>query len=73
MDFLNEHDVVLQAPVDVSVPAEKKKSAEELAKQTQKRREQGKRLQEQAQQKKSRKARAKRTRIRILYKYQAGI
>lgn len=51
MDFLNEHDVVLQAPVDVSVPADKKKSAEELAKQTQKRREQGKRLQEQAQQK----------------------
>lgn len=51
MDYLNDHDVVLQAPVEIAVLGDKKKSAEELAKQAQKRREQGKRLQEQAQQK----------------------
>lgn len=51
MDSLDKTDVVVQAAVDVSVSQEKKKSEEELARQAAKRREQGKRLQEQAQQK----------------------
>ncbi|CAH6720408.1 actin-related protein 5 [[Candida] jaroonii] len=46
MDILESKDIVLQAPVEI-VP-EKKKSEEEIAAQTLKRREQGKRLQEQA-------------------------
>lgn len=55
MDFLDNHDIVIQAPVDVSNVSDKKKSDEELARQTQRRREQGKRLQEQAQQKRAEK------------------
>lgn len=51
MDQLETKDVVVQAAVDISVNPEKKKSEEELAKQAAKRKEQGKRLQEQAQQK----------------------
>lgn len=51
MDFLETKDVVVQAAVDIAVNPEKKKSEEELALQAQKRKEQGKRLQEQAQQK----------------------
>ncbi|KAG7665784.1 ARP5 [[Candida] subhashii] len=51
MDVLENVDVVVQAPVEINVNPEKKKSEEELAKQAQKRKEQGKRLQEQAQQK----------------------
>lgn len=51
MDVLEDNDVVLQAPVEINVSNDKKKSAEELAKQHQRRKEQGKRLQEQAQQK----------------------
>lgn len=56
MDVLEHTDIVVQAPVDVSVGTEKKKSEEELARQAQKRKEQGKRLQEQAQQKRLEKA-----------------
>ncbi|KAK6205000.1 vacuolar targeting, actin-related protein [Scheffersomyces amazonensis] len=51
MDVLETKDIVVQAPVDITVSTEKKKTEEELALQAQKRREQGKRLQEQAQQK----------------------
>ncbi|KAK6458992.1 vacuolar targeting, actin-related protein [Scheffersomyces xylosifermentans] len=51
MDVLEEKDIVVQAPVEISVGNEKKKSEEELARQAEKRREQGRRLQEQAQQK----------------------
>lgn len=54
-DVLEVKDVVVQAPVEIVATNEKKKSEEELAKQTQKRREQGKRLQEQAQQKRKEK------------------
>lgn len=50
MDVLEHQDVLVQLPVEISAtPA--KKSEDELARQTAKRREQGKRLQEQAQQK----------------------
>lgn len=55
MPVLETKDVVVQAPVEISTSNEKKKSEEELAKQAQKRREQGKRLQEQAQQKRKEK------------------
>ncbi|KAK6460080.1 vacuolar targeting, actin-related protein [Scheffersomyces coipomensis] len=51
MDVLESKDIVVQAPVDITVNNEKKKTEEELALQTQKRKEQGRRLQEQAQQK----------------------
>lgn len=51
MDVLETKDIVVQAPVEVSVKTETKKSEEELAKQAEKRKEQGKRLQKQAQQK----------------------
>ncbi|CAK7891631.1 actin-related protein 5 [[Candida] anglica] len=51
MPNLERNDIVLQAPVEIHVPNEKKKSEEELARQAEKRREQGKRLQLQAQQK----------------------
>lgn len=49
MDRLETNDIVVQAPVEIA-PPEKKKSDEELAKQAERRREQGKRLQEQAKQ-----------------------
>lgn len=49
MDKLEHNDIVVQAPVELAAP-EKKKSDEELARQAEKRREQGKRLQEQAKQ-----------------------
>ncbi|CAK9437181.1 uncharacterized protein LODBEIA_P15700 [Lodderomyces beijingensis] len=55
MDILEDKDIVVQAPVDVTVKAETKKSDEELAKQAEKRREQGKRLQKQAQEKRAEK------------------
>lgn len=49
MDFLENNDILTQFPVDfTALQPEKKKTEEELARQTQKRREQGKRLQEQA-------------------------
>lgn len=51
MDKLEEADIIVQAPVEINVGTEKKKLEEELARQAAKRREQGKRLQEQAQQK----------------------
>ncbi|KAI5954307.1 ARP5 [Candida jiufengensis] len=51
MDVLETKDVVVQAPVEINVSTEPKKSDEELAKQAEKRKEQGKRLQKQAQQK----------------------
>lgn len=50
MDKLENNDVVIQAPVEI-VPEKAKKSDEELARQAERRREQGKRLQEQAQKK----------------------
>lgn len=50
MDVLEEKDVVIQVPVDIA-PEKAKKTEEELARQAEKRREQGKRLQEQAQKK----------------------
>lgn len=59
MDFLETHDVVLQAPFEISQTNEKKKSSEELARQAQKKKEQGKRLQEQAQQKRAEKLQQK--------------
>lgn len=49
MDTLETTDIVLQAPVDLGTP-EKKKTEEELLQQAQRRKEQGKRLQEQAKQ-----------------------
>jgi actin-related protein 5 len=51
MENLEKNDILAQVPVDFSQHQEKKKSEEELAKQAAKRREQGKRLQEQARQK----------------------
>lgn len=51
MDVLEEKDVVVQIPVDISISQDRKKTEEEILKQSEKRREQGKRLQEQAQQK----------------------
>ncbi|KAI5969691.1 ARP5 [Candida margitis] len=51
MDVLEKKDVVVQAPVEITVNNENKKSEEELARQAEKRKEQGKRLQKQAQQK----------------------
>lgn len=50
MDKLEKNDVVIQAPVEIA-PEKAKKSDEELARQAERRREQGKRLQEQAQKK----------------------
>lgn len=50
MDVLEHKDVVIQVPVDVA-PEKNKKSDEELARQAEKRREQGRRLQEQARKK----------------------
>lgn len=49
MDVLETKDVVVQAPVEINVSTEKKKTDEELAEQAAKRKEQGKRLQKQAQ------------------------
>lgn len=51
IDFLEHNDILTQYPVDLSAQPEKKKSEEELARQTQRRREQGIRLQAQARQK----------------------
>lgn len=51
MDVLESKDVVVQAPVEIAVSHEKKKTEEELAEQAAKRKEQGKRLQKQAQEK----------------------
>ena len=51
MDVLEKKDIVVQAPVEIAVNNENKKTEEELARQAEKRREQGKRLQKQAQQK----------------------
>ncbi len=51
MDVLETKDVVVQAPVEINVSTEKKKTDEELAEQAAKRKEQGKRLQKQAQEK----------------------
>ncbi|ODV79974.1 actin-like ATPase domain-containing protein [Suhomyces tanzawaensis NRRL Y-17324] len=51
MPNLEQNDVVIQAPVDLSLHTVKKKSEEELAKQLQRKKEQGRRLQEQQQQK----------------------
>lgn len=51
MDILESKDVVVQAPVEIAVTNEKKKTDEELAEQAAKRKEQGKRLQKQAQEK----------------------
>ena len=51
MENLEKNDILVQVPVDFSQHQDKKKSEEELAKQAAKRREQGKRLQEQARQK----------------------
>lgn len=51
MDRMEDNDVVVQAPVDVSVGNEKKKTDEEVARLAERRREQGKRLQAQAAQK----------------------
>lgn len=50
MDVLENKDVVIQVPVDVAMD-KSKKSEEELAKQAERRREQGRRLQEQARKK----------------------
>lgn len=50
MENLESKDVVIQVPVDVA-PEKNKKSEEELARQAEKRKEQGRRLQEQAQKK----------------------
>lgn len=50
MDNLNQTDVVIQVPVEI-LPEKSKKSDEELARQTERRKEQGRRLQEQAQKK----------------------
>lgn len=50
MENLEKNDVVIQVPVDI-VPEKAKKSEEELARQAEKRKEQGRRLQEQAQKK----------------------
>lgn len=50
MDKLEHKDVVIQAPVEIA-PEKSKKSEEELARQAEKRREQGRRLQEQAKKK----------------------
>lgn len=50
MDKLEKNDVVIQAPVEIA-PEKAKKSDEELARQAARRKEQGKRLQEQAQKK----------------------
>lgn len=50
MDVLENKDVVIQVPVEVAVD-KSKKSEEELAKQAERRREQGRRLQEQARKK----------------------
>lgn len=50
MDVLEQKDVVIQVPVEVAVD-KSKKSEEELAKQAERRREQGRRLQEQARKK----------------------
>lgn len=55
MDYLETHDVVLQAPVDPNLVSERKKTQEELARQTEKKKEQGRRLQEQAQRKREEK------------------
>lgn len=54
MKNLEQMDIVVQAPVDLGTP-EKKKTEEELALQAEKRREQGKRLQEQARQRRAEK------------------
>ncbi|CAI5755955.1 unnamed protein product [Candida verbasci] len=51
MDVLEEKDIVAQAPVEIQVKEESKKTEDELAQQSLKRKEQGKRLQQQAQQK----------------------
>lgn len=50
MDVLENRDVVIQVPVEVALD-KTKKSEEELAKQAERRREQGRRLQEQARKK----------------------
>lgn len=50
MDKLEKNDVVIQVPVEIA-PEKAKKSDEEIARQAARRREQGKRLQEQAQKK----------------------
>lgn len=50
MENLEKTDVILQAPVEIA-PVEKKKSEEEIARQAERKREQGRRLQEQARQK----------------------
>lgn len=50
MRNLEHNDVVIQVPVEIA-PEKAKKSEEELARQAEKRREQGRRLQEQAQKK----------------------
>ena len=42
MDVLETKDVVVQAPVEINVSTEKKKTDEELAEQAAKRKEQGK-------------------------------
>lgn len=55
LDYLEEKDIVAQAPIEFHQVVEKKKTEEELAKQAEKRREQGRRLQEQAQQKRKEK------------------
>lgn len=51
MDRMETNDVVVQAPVDVTAGIEKKKTDEEVARLTERRREQGRRLQAQAAQK----------------------
>ncbi|QBM86729.1 actin-related protein 5 [Metschnikowia aff. pulcherrima] len=50
MEVLEKKDVVIQVPVEIA-PKRAEKSEEELARQAEKRKEQGKRLQEQAQKK----------------------
>lgn len=55
MDFLESHDILTQFPMDFTLIPEKKKSDEEIAKLAEKRREQGKRLQQQARNKRAEK------------------
>lgn len=55
LEFLEQHDVALLVPVEINPFPEKKKSDEEIARLSQKRKEQGMRLKEQAQQKRQEK------------------
>lgn len=72
IDRLEHNDIVVQAPVEISATAEKKKSEEELARQAARRKEQGKRLQEQARQKRIEKLAQKQQEFEYYTNLEAG-